>query len=131
MTAARPSWGEPAPPPAARAAPAVPAVTVDDQDESEVIGDKSVDHFDVSADDESEVAPPPAAAPVARARTITSAPVPVPVADTSVDELMQDLASDSEASPEKRKSRPPPINTRVIQSKPANNYSAWDDDESM
>ncbi|KAJ3355300.1 Zinc finger protein dzip1 [Allomyces javanicus] len=131
--AARPSWGEPAPPPAARSAPAVPAVMVhhDDEDESDVIGDKSVDHFDVSADDESEVAPPPAAAPVARARTITSAPVPVPVADTTVDELMQDLASDSEASPEKRKSRPPPINTRVIQSKPANNYSAWDDDESM
>ncbi|KNE54236.1 hypothetical protein AMAG_00226 [Allomyces macrogynus ATCC 38327] len=129
---ARPSWGEPAPPPAAapRNAP-VPVVTVhhDDEDESEVIGDKNVEHFDVSADDdESEVAPPPAAAPVARARTITSAPVPVQVADTSVGELMQDLASDSETTPEKRKSRPPPINTRVIQSKPANNFSAWDDD---
>ncbi|KAJ3373800.1 Zinc finger protein dzip1 [Allomyces arbusculus] len=132
MAAARPSWGDPAPPPAARAASAAPAMTVhhDDGDESDVIGDKSVDHFDVSTDNESEVAPPPAAAPVARARTITSAPVPVPVADTSVDELMQGLASDSEASPDKRKSRPPPINTRVIQSKPANNYSAWDDDES-
>ncbi|KAI9179735.1 hypothetical protein H9P43_005065 [Blastocladiella emersonii ATCC 22665] len=50
---------------------------------------------------------------------------------SGIGDLLDELASDGEGAQDRRgggngKSRPPPIITRVIESKPANNFSEWD-----